>query len=309
MAALLVMPAVLLGQWQGIAPPTAVSVVHQTDHPVHPPEHEILFGYYALEGRDGSHTEQALPYTNLDIVEPGAWWTGEDVHGYTEWTSHLANQLTSSTAWGRRVHLMLGNGRGREDPRGFWPDWDEILTVAAPFWDSIVKLEIFHEDDLDPAETRARIDRLERLLVKMRLERKPIGGILFKKENWSAPGLDWIGIEAYVTTRDVALYTDSAAAEAYVLEKLKTDLAALPPGVKANIIMMGYRLGGVTTDDVIFAVQWPAYEAARTDPRVDTLTIFSYSRRGGTRDHAKVKALHEAMGAAIRTRYPHGFNP
>ena len=273
------------------------------------PGHELLFGYYALEGRDGSVTEDALAYTNADVVEPGAWWAGEDVASYTEWIPRFSNQMTSSAGFGRRIHLMLGNGQGRADTRGFWPDWHEILAVAAPFWDSIAKLEIFHEDDTTPEETRSRIERLEQLLEKMNLSRKPIGGILFKKENWTAPGLDWIGIEAYVTREDPAIYTDPVAAERYVADLLERDLAAMPEGKRATVIMMGYQSGPVTDPAVLLAVQHPAYDAARRDPKVDELLIFSYSRKGGTRDLPEVRDYHRVIGAAIRQRYPHGFTP
>jgi hypothetical protein len=272
------------------------------------PDHELLFGYYALEGRDGSVTEHALAYTNADVVEPGAWWVGEDVKTYTDWISRFRNQMSSSAGFGRRIHLMLGNGQGRADTRGFWPDWKETLSVAAPFWDSVAKLEIFHEDDTTPEETRSRIERLEQLLAEMQLPRKPIGGILFKKENWSVEGLDWIGIEAYVTREDAAVYTDPAAAERAVAETLTADLAAIPEGKRAAVIMMGYKSGPVTDPAVLLAVQRPAYEAARQNPKVDELLVFSYSRKGGTRDLPEVRNYHRAIGEAIRARYPHGFN-
>jgi hypothetical protein len=272
------------------------------------PNHELLFGYYALEGRDGSVTEHALAYTNLDVVEPGAWWVGEDVATYAEWIPRLRNHMSSAAGFGRRIHLMLGNGQGRADTRGFWPEWRETLEVAAPFWDSVVKLEIFHEDDTTPEETRERIVRLEQLLQEMRLPRKPIGGILFKKQNWNAEGLDWIGIEAYVTREDAAIYSDPAAAARYVSELLDRDLASVPEGKRATVIMMGYTSGPVTDPAVLLAIQRPAYEAARANPKVDQLLVFSYSRKGGTRDLPEVRNYHRAIGAAIRERFPSGFN-
>ena len=301
---MLVVIAVWLISW-----PPAVAQDRQSRLALPSPDHEVLFGYYALEGRDGSVTEHTLAYTNTDVVEPGAWWVGEDVTTYTEWIPRVANQMASSSGFGRKIHLMLGNGQGRADTRGFWPDWHEILSVAAPFWDSIAKLEIFHEDDTTPEETRSRIERLEQLLQKMNLSRKPIGGILFKKENWNAPGLDWIGVEAYVTREDAAVYSDPAAAERYVADLLARDLAAIPDGRRATVIMMGYKSGPVTDPAVLLAVQRPAYEAARQDPKVDELLIFSYSRKGGTRDLPEVRDYHRAIGAAIRERHAHGFNP
>ena len=73
--------------------------------------------------------------------------------------------------------------------------------------------------------------------------------------------------------------------------------------------MMGYKSGPVTDPAVLLAVQHPAYEAARQHPKVDELLIFSYSRQGGTRDLPEVRDYHRAVGAAIRARFPLGFNP
>jgi hypothetical protein len=261
-------------------------------NPLPYPNHPMDFGYYFVEWKNpkdfGTARAEVDEYTNLYYASRSTYDSDLTT---PEWRSLLAQSLANAQAEGKRIHLALGDESL----------WDDILDVAAPYWNHVTRIEIEDEPHLSRAQTEAMIQRLKSELAIRTLSHRPMGFVYVHNEPLPdaihAPSLDWVGIEAYLD------YSGSSDSQAYVevLNKyLNSTKAQVPSGKQIVLVMMAYdRNGNWTNIDILRDLQIPVYMQAFDDPRVVAITMFSYSRAGGSRDHPELRTSHRLIGERI----------
>jgi hypothetical protein len=261
-------------------------------NPLPNPNHPMDFGYYFVEWKNPKDFDVARAevdeYTNLYYASRSTYDSDLTT---PEWRSLLAQSLADAQAEGKRIHLSLG-----EESL-----WENILDVAVPYWNSISRIEIKDEPHLSRTQTEAMIQRLKSELATRALPHRPMGFVYAYNEPLPdaihAPSLDWVGIEAYL---DHSGSSDSLAYVEVLNKYLTSTKAQVPPGKQIVLVMMAYdRNGNWTNIDTLRDLQIPVYMQAFNDPRVIAITMFSYSRAGGSRDHPELRTSHRLIGEGI----------
>ena len=282
-------------------------------NPLPYPNHPIDFGYYFVEWKNPKDFDAARAevneYTNLYYASRSTY--DSDLSA-PEWSALLSQSLANAQVEGKRIHLAL-------EDEGLW---DDVLDVATPYWDYISRIEIEDEPHLSRTQTEAMIQRLKSKLATRALPHRPMGFVYAYNEALPdaihAPGLDWVGIEAYL---DYPGSPDSQANVEVLNKYLSSAKAQVPDGKQIVLVMMAYdRNGDWTNMDTLRDLQFPVYMQAFDDPRVVAITMFSYTRQGGSRDHPGLWTPHRLIGERIlgvyfpdagnglRTLTVHAFN-
>lgn len=267
------------------------------------PNHAMRFGYYYADGRYGDKTAEVFPYTDLYLAWASAY------PGGTDWRPQLRASLANAHAKGKKIYL--GNNLDTQEPT-WLSTWGEIIDIAAPYWSSVVLLELADEPGWSQAETQARVGQIRIALSNRGLPHRPEGIVytqrqVLEEDALFAPRLKWIGIEAYVNAPgDPDPQVNAARLDAF-LDQAK---ARIPSAKGIVMVMQAYDRNFNWKDmRTLAAIQDPAYLKAYDDPRVLALTMFSYARPGGTRDHPELKARHLLMAEALGLYNPDANPP
>lgn len=256
------------------------------------PSHSMDLGYYFVEWKNPADFPQARAevdeYTNLYYASRASYSSDLPV---AEWQALLAQSLANAQAEEKRIHLGL-------EPE---PQWGEVLDVAAPYWDSISRIEVGDEPRLSLAETEAMLQRLRAELSRRGLPHRPLGFTYVYNEPLpeavDAPSLDWVGIEAYLDApgNPVSQVNIDALSSHLAVAK-----ARVAPEKQIVLVMMAYDRNGTWKDvDTLRDLQGVAYLHAYNDPRVTAIAMFAYTRAGGSRDHPELRTPHRLIGERI----------
>jgi hypothetical protein len=264
-------------------------------NPLPLPNHPMDLGYYFVEWKNPADFDQARAEVNsYSNMYYGSIYSYVSDLTPPEWKALLAQSLANAVAENKRIHLAL-------DPENAW---DGILDVAAPFWDDVSRIEVGDEPNLSLAATEAILQRLKAKLAARGLPLRPMGFVYRYDEPLpeaiNAPSLNWVGIEAYLDAPGSPLsQANINALNAY----LQTTKAQVPSGKQIVLVMMAYDRNGTWPNiDTLRDLQVPVYLAAYNDPRVIAINMFSYTRRGGSRDHPELRTPHRLMGERILDR-------
>lgn len=118
------------------------------------------------------------------------------------------------------------------------------------------------------------------------------------KLGWKAPNIDVVGLEAYLDPahqhRTVGEVSDMVAKD------LEAQLAIVG-NRRVFIIVPGYDRNGLWTNlPTLEAIQTVAYEVCYNRSNVEAIWVFSYGRKGGTRQYPTLKAKHQEIWDAIK---------
>jgi phosphatidylserine/phosphatidylglycerophosphate/cardiolipin synthase-like enzyme len=254
------------------------------------PNHAIDFGYYYVDGKYGDHRNEVNCYTNL--------YYALAVHNYfsdTDWWPLFQQSLENAVAAHKRIHLNINwDAVGGEMPR--------LLDLVAPFWPHVARVEMQDEPGWSRAQTESNIAQLRSMLAQRGLAGRPIGIVYTQnqvrfEDAIFADGLDWVGLEAYVNPPGSASSSDNVAALNQFLDQAKS---RVPADKNLVLVMMAYdRNGGWTNMQTLRDLQVVPYMHAFNDPRVLAITMFSYARPGGTRDHPELAGPHRQIAEAL----------
>jgi hypothetical protein len=115
-----------------------------------------------------------------------------------------------------------------------------------------------------------------------------------------ATGLDWVGIEAYLDFPGHPVSDVNVAALNVYLTNAK---AQVPAGKQIVLVIMAYDRNGSWSSwsniDTLRDLQIPVYLQAYNDPRVVAITMFAYTRPGGSRDHQELRTPHRLIGERL----------
>lgn len=254
------------------------------------PNHALDFGYYYQDGRYGDFSQEVYGYTNLALASPTSYdsaATWGNANPGLDIARLFAKTLGEAHAAGKSVFLMPGAEA----------DWDKTLDVAAPFWSDIKYVQLYHEDaKTDRATAEATTGRFLANVGRRGLK-KPLITALESPGAETAANTDVVEIEAYVP---MPFNQDDPGNVARLNGIIDARKATVLPGKSMIIVMMAYdRNGQWTNIRTLQTLQFPAYDKAKDDPRVLAITLFSYARPGGTRDHPMLEYAHRLMASAM----------
>ncbi len=259
------------------------------------PTHNIDYGYYGVVGMDTDYSNEVNCYTNSTYISICSYDPENP-----DWAK-MAQDLANAVNQGRRIDLAVDM---KDNPALL----DSILSLAAPYWSSIIRLEIADEPKWDTATTESTIVTVRAALEAHELPAPPngIGVVLGYKKNpyytgiITADGMDWVGIEAY-------LPGPGADRSDHNINQLKEwmigAISLVPVAKKIMLVQMSYTRGGTWTNiDHLRDLQIPTYLMAYDNPlRVDAIRMFAYSRplNEGTRENPDLKTPHILVGEKI----------
>lgn len=269
-------------------------------NPLPAPNHVMDFGYYFVEWKNPALFAAARAETNYYTNTYYATLATYATDQAPNYAALLHQSLATAVAEGRRIHLNL------ELNNGFAPYVDLVLDVARPYWGSVVRVELADEPNWDLATTSAHIAAVDQKLAARGLARPPGGyGITYVYTQpipaaAAAGGLAWVGIEGYLNFPGSP---DSEVNIAALAQHVNTSIAQVPAGKNIVLIPMAYdRNGAWTNIDTLRDLQVPEYLLVAQNPRVIALNMFSYTRAGGSRDHADLRGPHRMIAERIFDR-------
>jgi hypothetical protein len=265
------------------------------------PNHPMDLGYYFVEWKIPSTFAAARgetnAYTNTYYASLATYSTDHP----EQYGALLEQSMSTAVAEGRRIHLNV------ELSSPFFTQYlDTVLDVAAQHWQNVVRVELADEPSWSLATTNQMIALVDQKLAERGLTRPPGGyGIVYVYTQpipaaAAAPGLAWVGIEAYL---DFPGSPDSETNIALLRQRVTTAINQVPAGKNIVLVPMAYdRNGQWTNIDTLRDLQVPTYLLAYNDPRVIALNMFSYTRQGGSRDHPELRTPHRLMGEKMLNR-------
>ena len=268
-------------------------------NPLPAPNHPIDYGYFLVDGRYGDFRTEVNYYTNLYH----AWARrGYEAHSGVPdpvWLPLMGQALADAAAQQRRIVLNLNL---QETAPGRVTPVDAVLKLASPFWDRVVRVELADEPDWDREQTQAQVAAVQAKLQALGLDPRPMGVIYTRDQALTtdaiyAANLDFVVIEAYV---DPPGSPDSQANIDYLVQTVTAAKNRVPADKQIGLVMQAYaRNGGWTNVDTLRDLQVPTYLLAYDDPRVVMVTMFSYGRPSGTREHPELVTPHRLIGERI----------
>lgn len=248
-------------------------------------------GYYFVDSLYGTFNQGVKGYTDFTFCEAqtrGVWW-------YHNSEVEFVEALRRADRQGLSIHL---NFQDSEPAR--------VVALAAPFWNSVELVDVRDEPDYKRRQMDAAVDDLNEAIVAAGLRSKPIGAVftnamVMHGNGWSAPGMDWIGVECYVAS---SYQNDPKAIKAEVDKILGEQFEQLP---NKPIVVVGQAFarrtpeqpkGAWTNKATLADLQDWTYQVAKRDSRVTHLRWFNYGREDGTRYIQPVKQRHKAIAAS-----------
>ncbi len=271
--------------------PTTSATAPPGTIPVPPaPNHPIDFGYYYQDGRYGDFSQEVYPYTNLALASPTSYdsaATWGNANPALDIRALFTQTLTEAHAAKKTVFLMPGPESG----------WDMTLDAATPFWSDVKYCQLYAEDTTTDQTTAEATTGRFLANVAARGLAKPLITALESPGPETASNTDVVEIEAYIPQ---PFNQDDPANVGRLTSIIDARKATVQPGKSIGIVMMAYDRNGLWTNmSTLQQLQFPAYLESINDTRVIALTMFSYARPGGTRDHPMLKYVHELMASAM----------
>lgn len=251
------------------------------------PNHPIMFGYYKVESNYGFYLSETKNYTDTELIEtfdffrpaPNSW---NDQAGFDR-------AFTETIAAGHKII--------------YGPDTNNLdlsLDKAKPYWSNVNWIYLADEPSWDKATTESQITAFKNAVSQKGLAQKPIA-INFTQQQiltgtgFQASNLDIVGTEAYIdpTTQNSSNLVTQLNNQ---IDQLKQKIGHR----KMFLVMQAYDRNGTWTNiNSLVSIQTPVYLKAYNDPNVIGIFMFSYARKGGTRDHPELKAEHQKIAQAL----------
>jgi hypothetical protein len=303
-----------------------ISSAALAQNPLPSPNHPLLFGYYKLDSSYGQYFDEPNCYTNMVRVGP------DDYNG-GPWASQVAATFAKASNANKRIYLTVSLNPTCVDPDDpnhvdcgiiFDADMariDQVISLAAPYWDRIDMIELSDESTWGPAAAiNMRIDAVNLQISARGLPARPIGNVygaayvasLGTDNRIANSRLDWVGLEAYVDPPE----SSPATCDNITLLRQRVNAAkGCVGGKNTSLVMMAYDRNGcwnsVNSMSNLVDIQNATYMLAYNDLRVIALAMFNYGREGdcnagcgpppcgGTHAHPELAAAHRQMGERI----------
>jgi hypothetical protein len=283
--------------------------------------------FYADRPADGDFFGRTACFTDAYHAVVRRGYQVDSEEPIEVWLPRMRAALQRAVQAGKsiQVDLMLKDpefgvrGGGRVTPTAAF---DRVLDELAPFWGSISRLELADEPEGWTAIlTENTVTEVVARLQARDLPLRPMGITLTFQQLFDheptnpkrAPGLDWIGIEAYLCAPDSPDCNGAARGSAdietnnFILRHVIYDsLASVPAGKSAVVVMQAYTRSGRWGAFLpqLEAMQATTYETlvdyqSFGDTPIDALLMFRYGAADGTENHPALEAAHREISEAI----------
>jgi hypothetical protein len=262
------------------------------------PDHNIDYGYYGVVGSDLDLSNEVNCYTNSTYISIASYTPANP--DWAKMTQDLANAVNQ----GRRIDLAVD----MKDNPGLL---DSILSLAAPYWSSIIRLEIADEPTWSTTTTESTIVTVRDALTTHGLSAPPNGiGVVIGYWNGyynpyytgivNSSGLDWVGIEAYLPGPG-ADRSDNNIRQ--LNQKVAAAISLVPVDKQIMLVQMSYNRNGAWTNiDHVRDLQIPTYLLAYNNSRVVAIRMYVYSKPAGNqgaRENPELKTPQILVGEKI----------
>jgi hypothetical protein len=269
---------------------------------VNAPDHDLVYGYYYADGKNGDHRREINHYTNLYFA-----WTRVEYEPSSDapdsvWLPIMRDAVADAVAQGRRISLALNL---QEDTPGRITPVDDVIRTMCPYWGSIERIELADEPNpmiWTKEFTEGQIGIVnESIRVNCHDDRRPLGidfGTIVPPAVHAA-GLSWVGIEGYLDPPGDPISQVNIDRLNQQLTTLKSQALGLP------IVIVGQAYTRNTcwaNVDTLRDLQPPTYAQAAADPNVLQLQMFAYGRSTGTNDNPELAEPHLLAGEDVLHR-------
>ena len=263
------------------------------------PNHPIEFAYYFSDGRYGDVYSEVSGFTNTYHA-----WVRRGYESFSEetddvWIPKMEAGVRRAFQDNKNIYLALGMERDQVTETTI----NRVLDMMRPYWSKVTRIELADEPNWTRAQTEQYIRDIKSKLRTRDLSDKPMGVVytnnqLMQQDMLFSDGLDWVGIEAYIDPPGSNTSSVNVGALSSFLSQAKQ---RVPSSKDIVIVMMAYARNGAWTNlTTLKDLQSPAYYAAYNDRRIKAITMFSYGRPSGTREHGDIlRAVHRAIGYKI----------
>lgn len=246
----------------------------------------VSLGYYFADSRYGQFLDE-VGYTNTTFCEAGSGYHG----GGLQWPFALRRAVKRARKLGYKVDLNF------QDPLF----WDQTLARTKSLWSTINWIDIMDEPPLNKFQLDELIQDLRGWIETDGLEQKPIGAVFSRSQmlngnGFNASGLDWVGIEAYLTRDEWDKAAEGGRGMQYRLlfDTVQDQLVKIKPSKEKLLVLQGYDRNG-TWDDIseLEILQEMNNELVQDlEGEFDSIRIFSFGRPGGTKEHSSLVPYH-----------------
>ncbi len=282
-----------------LTPQPTVTPLPSTCTALPAPNHPIELAYYFSDGRYGDAYSEVSGFTNTYHAWVRRGYETSSEESDDVWLPKMEAGVRRAFQDNKHIYLALGMERDQVTSA----TTDRVLDMMRPYWSKVTRIELADEPNWTRAQTEERIRDIRSKLTVRNLPSRQIGVVytnnqLMQQDMLFSDGLDWVGIEAYIDPPGSSASSTNVSALSAFLSQAKQ---RVPSSKDIVIVMMAYARNGAWTNlATLKDLQTPAYYAAYNDPRVKAITMFSYGRPSGTREHGDtLRAVHQAIGYKI----------
>lgn len=263
-----------------------------TRNPLPAPNHPIQLGYFFADGRYGDYLHEVAGHTNLYVAWARRGYEPDASAPDSVWLPLMRDAVARAASQGWNIQLNLNL---QEEAAGRVTPVDAVLDLMAPYWNKVARIELADEPSWSRAETEQRIQDLRARLSARGLANKPMGNIYTRDQALTsdaifASNMDFVGIEAYVEAPGSSVPQVNTN---FLYDTVTRAKQRVPTSKQIVLVMQAYaRNGNWTNMDTLRDLQPATYLMAFNDPRVVAVTMFSYGRPSGTREHPELKPSH-----------------
>jgi hypothetical protein len=251
------------------------------------PTHPMWYGYYHVNAQYGNFFNDVKNYTNTTIILQNSFLRVDlkEIEKYRD---------AFKLAIANNQYIILGLSNDYDNA------WDDAFVNAKDYWNKVDLIYLADEPGWNKDETENKIRELKHKMYDLGLQNKSIAinytnDQIIDGTGWQANNLDVVGFEAYVNA--------SSQNNGNLIQKLTTQIQTAKEKIGSKpmfIVIQAYDRNGEWTNlDSLKDIQTVAYQKAFDDSNVLGLLLFSYARKGGTKDHQELLASHIAMGTKI----------
>jgi hypothetical protein len=263
------------------------------------PNHTLAYGYYFTDSKYGNYQTEVDCYSDLYYAGTGpAYYAGSDTPT-DEWLPLMKASVQKAVDKKKRINLAISINDVSPDAQA---RIDKVLNIMAKFWTSVYIIELADEPDWTKKQTEAKLQELRGILRNHGLPDKPMGIVYTQDQTLNsnaifATGLDWVGIEAYVSAPGDANAQVNVDNLNNFINRAK---ARIPADKNIVMIMQAYSRNYAWTNiDTLKELQLPTYLQSYNDPRVIAINMFAYGRPSGSREYLKLTNIHKKIGNSI----------
>lgn len=275
-----------------------------------------FFGYAACDGAYSppGKLAEVTGWTNMYVAWAFLGYFKNPGEAASVWLARMA--ICVKRAAGLGMHIYLGLDTGRNPESASSARINAVLDVMAPYWDSVVCIDIADEPSWNNRQTKDMLAKVRSLVAAKKLGYRPCGITYTATQSVTESpitiplmsggrrlGPEFTVLELYSTPQNMGQDQNLA----FVKNNIKAAVSRIDPAHQLGFWTAGYdRNGAFVGQADIAALNLQAYQFVRDTygARAQYLPIFSWARMVGkpTRAMPLVQAAHRKIWQDLGAR-------